>query len=975
MSVRFLSGINVDSNTLFVDSTNNRVGIGTASPSVSLDVQGSINIKSTFNLTWGGAYGAGTPTITGNVISSFLAFYPSGSTSGETMRITSGGNVGIGTTSPSYLLHVSGSSYFDGNMGINGEGSGVTVDTGYGNNGRVGFMKYGGLEGMLVAGSDTVLRLGHRTDSTVVAGGTATIRQDLVITAAGNVGIGTASPQAINASWTTLEVQGRSSGGGGIVYTANNGATVKSHFYSDGTSGFVGTQTNHIFGFTTNNNEVARFTTGGNLLIGTTTDGGYKLNVNGNTQSNGIIIGTDLTYGGTYRSVSFGANQNGSNRIFATTDAADGMYFASATGTGFTFRPNGGTADLVKITSTGNVGIGADSPGTKLHVLGGNTDTVGQIRVGGNAVEYVSGIDFYTATSSRGFIGWRGVNSGAPYNAYGMYLLNYDNSPIIFGTATGNEKMRINDNGNVGINSTNPGAKLEVISANLGGTAGDQTLQALFSTSNGNGSYLEFKDVRTSTGADWTYAAKRIQMRIDSTYMGYVQFNGTGNDAGISFGTGATTTAPGNVAEKMRITSAGNVGIGNTTPGAVLTVGTQSSGTAGFGVAQDNSIVGRFGAANTAGRVTALTIANTATPTVGNDATLSFIVGGNYSATGLISSILQNTSTARTDMAFSVYNVDGNYERMRITGGGNVGIGTTSPGSKLNIVDGFIRVQGTEVDQFFLEGLRTGTSTTVRIYDNSSVAFYDSYSSTIFRANQLGGSGGYIGLFGGNVGVNEGAPSQRLHITGNIRVTGAYYDSNNEAGTSGQVLSSTGSGTDWVSLSEITGVDGTGTANYVAKWSDTDTITNSQIVDNGTNVGINNASPKTKLDVNGAIGFGSKSMSMTDTFATALTVNMNDHNGCYVKITAFGDWGNHSTIAYLGEFFLQASAGAYNEPGIIIRQVDNTGGGDDIQAQIVDPAGTGTRDFVIQLKATSSANTPFTAVLQYEVRGQYNSVS
>jgi hypothetical protein len=88
----------------------------------------------------------------------------------------------------------------------------------------------------------------------------------------------------------------------------------------------------------------------------------------------------------------------------------------------------------------------------------------------------------------------------------------------------------------------------------------------------------------------------------------------------------------------------------------------------------------------------------------------------------------------------------------------------------------------------------------------------------------------------GYVGVNTGSPSEQLHVTGNVRVTGAYYDSNNSAGSSGQVLSSTGSGTDWVSLSEITGVDGTGTANYVAKWSDTDTITNSSITDNGSTV-------------------------------------------------------------------------------------------------------------------------------------------
>lgn len=50
----------------------------------------------------------------------------------------------------------------------------------------------------------------------------------------------------------------------------------------------------------------------------------------------------------------------------------------------------------------------------------------------------------------------------------------------------------------------------------------------------------------------------------------------------------------------------------------------------------------------------------------------------------------------------------------------------------------------------------------------------------------------------GNLGLNTNAPSQRLHVAGNLRVTGAVYDSNNDPGTSGQVLSSTVTGTDWV---------------------------------------------------------------------------------------------------------------------------------------------------------------------------------
>ena len=104
-----------------------------------------------------------------------------------------------------------------------------------------------------------------------------------------------------------------------------------------------------------------------------------------------------------------------------------------------------------------------------------------------------------------------------------------------------------------------------------------------------------------------------------------------------------------------------------------------------------------------------------------------------------------------------------------------------------------------------------------------------------------------------NVGIGTTSPSQDLHVDGNVRITGAVYDSNNVAGTSGQILSSTGTGTDWVTLSEISGVDGTGTANYISKWSDTDTITDSQIQDDGTTVGIGQAPSTAKLTVSGDI--------------------------------------------------------------------------------------------------------------------------
>lgn len=122
------------------------------------------------------------------------------------------------------------------------------------------------------------------------------------------------------------------------------------------------------------------------------------------------------------------------------------------------------------------------------------------------------------------------------------------------------------------------------------------------------------------------------------------------------------------------------------------------------------------------------------------------------------------------------------------------------------------------------------------------------------------GNDSVVALSTSSVGIGTTSPTQLLHVAGNVRITGALYDGNNAAGTSGQILSSTGTGTDWVSKSDLSLVDGSGTANYVSKWSDTDTLTNSLIFDNGTNVGIGTSSPTnqgagvTSLDVAGSAG-------------------------------------------------------------------------------------------------------------------------
>lgn len=82
------------------------------------------------------------------------------------------------------------------------------------------------------------------------------------------------------------------------------------------------------------------------------------------------------------------------------------------------------------------------------------------------------------------------------------------------------------------------------------------------------------------------------------------------------------------------------------------------------------------------------------------------------------------------------------------------------------------------------------------------------------------------------IGIN---PTQALHISGNMRLTGAIYDSNNSTGTSGQVLTSTGSATDWMDNAGGD-ISGTGTSGTLTKFTGTKTIGDSIMTESGTEI-------------------------------------------------------------------------------------------------------------------------------------------
>lgn len=60
-----------------------------------------------------------------------------------------------------------------------------------------------------------------------------------------------------------------------------------------------------------------------------------------------------------------------------------------------------------------------------------------------------------------------------------------------------------------------------------------------------------------------------------------------------------------------------------------------------------------------------------------------------------------------------------------------------------------------------------------------------------------------VQLLSGNFGVGVSNPTQKLHVSGNARLTGAFYDGTNSAGSSGNLLTSTGGATAWASVASI----------------------------------------------------------------------------------------------------------------------------------------------------------------------------
>ena len=494
---------------IYVDTSEQKVGIGTNGPGRKLHIKdnGQIKLESTSSGGWVGLdFAAGIGTYDGymGMLDSNGIFFIDVDSNGNDLVILQNGNVGIGTNDPQGILHIDKGSADDHFTILEAHSAGdVKLIFSQGQtagNWGIGYDDGGGV-------TENSFSFAYKADGYPSLSG----QNKMILTPAGNLGIGDTSPDnklTIRAASTIGTVNGH------IMLTgdgATNGEGPQIVFSESGVSSdFAGAYIGHA---RTGGNSV------GDLIFGTRATSGDANTV---PTERLRIFSTGLsTFTGPASQVNLGGGSTGSSALYVNSTSGH-------TGEMLQILKNGSTR--MEMSNAGKLGIGVSggSVASKLHVRGTQSNTI----TAANAFAAFDG------TGGDGII--IGARISSPFEAY----IQSGYTPNI-GTSHHYPLVLNPHGGNVGIGALNPQAKLHLESGNAhnklsitstasGGTGYDAVIDLLGSASN--------SEVQLNMGINGD--ADREQIK---TYQSVMSFR-TNNTEAMTIGSNGKVALHGNSA-------------------------------------------------------------------------------------------------------------------------------------------------------------------------------------------------------------------------------------------------------------------------------------------------------------------------------------------------------------------------------------------------------------------------------------------
>lgn len=625
----------------------------------------------------------------------------------------------------------------------------------------------------------------------------------------------------------------------------------------------------------------ASSTWSGQVAIGTTTLSG-ALNISGAVNVAGTVTATTFSgSGASLTSIPISGLSATGTPSSTTYLRGDGTW---STITGLL---SGGTANYVPLwtgattlgtsniyQSGSNIGIGSTSPYALLNIVGTNTSqTQGIIQVDGNMTVYGVGIyvnNTAAAGSQTTFLkGDVGGSNRFKFVSDSTGMHYQSGTTQTWDNASGGVLMTLLNGGSLGIGTGTPLNTFDVYSGgiHIGSSVPSSTTAALYN----NGGTLMWNGATVNTGATGLTIASTT---VSAGTSGRVLYDNTGSLGEYSIsgsGNVAMTTSP--------VFTTPNLG----TPSALTltnATGLPIAGISTTGTANSTTFLRGDGAWTA---MTTMTYPGAGIPNSTGSAW-----GTSYSVTGTGNVALSASPT-----------FTGTITAAAITASGVLTDSAAGAASAAAVTfTGAPYTAGTATTNYPLIYLNAGTAPTTW-----------STTGTEFGINSPSG-------FTGNLidtHINGGASVFSVNYQGNVTATqfngsGAGLSNTtvpiaaiNASGTASSSTYLRGDGT-WASVGGGT-VSGSGSTNYIAKFTSSSAVGSSLIYDSGTAIGINTATPTSTLTVNGtqALQFGSD---WSTTTATQNDVAINTASA--VRYTGAGSAtftgiaaGNAGQILYL----------------------------------------------------------------------------